>query len=304
MRRNLKTIMYSESPLVSAIIPTHNRILWVQESIESVLAQTYQNIEIVVIDDGSTDGTLDFLRQKYGPKIDKIVRNERPTGTGAAKNLGVKNATGEYIAFLDSDDMWEPEKTKQAVSLILGEPNDNIAVVGGGCRYVNIKNQPILQPDLPSPSVEYEDFAIKINMPGSGSNNLIKRSIFEAIGGFDETLLRAQDKDLWLRILKRYEFRFVEEITAVIRIHDTARVNVDIDVILNSRLQIDNKIIDPKLRKKARAYTYLTVSERTWHSSKIQSITFFILSISVWPLPIRNDISRLKLIVKKLIGRN
>lgn len=104
-------------PRVSVIIPTYNRREYVQEAIDSALAQTFTDYEIIVIDDGSTDGTSEALQARYGNRIHYEWQENQ--GESVARNRGIELARGEYIAFLDSDDLWHPEKlAKQIIGFV------------------------------------------------------------------------------------------------------------------------------------------------------------------------------------------
>src|SRR3990170_2838516 len=106
---------YLFMPKVSVIIPTYNREKYIVETLQSVFAQTFTDYEVIVIDDGSTDNTADVLR----PYLDRIVYIRKPNGgQGSARNVGIKVAKGEYIAFLDSDDLWMPEKLELQVKYL------------------------------------------------------------------------------------------------------------------------------------------------------------------------------------------
>jgi len=115
----------SSFPLVTAIIATYNRRHYVCDAIDSILNQTYPNVEIIVIDDGSTDNTQDLLQQKYGQRIRYIYQENQ--GRSEARNRGLKEAKGDYIAFLDSDDIWKPEKLEKQVAFMEMHPECGIS---------------------------------------------------------------------------------------------------------------------------------------------------------------------------------
>ena len=184
---------------VSVIIPTYNRAALVTEAVASVLAQTYRDFELLVVDDGSTDGTLVALAP-LGDEI-KVLRREERRGVSAARNLGAKAAAGEWLAFLDSDDLWLPDKLARQVEYLKAHPDLVICQTGEtwirngvrvnppeSCRKVagNIF-LPSLQRCLVSPSAV-----------------MLHRRLFEEMGGFDESLPAAEDYDLWLRIASRH----------------------------------------------------------------------------------------------------
>ena len=109
----------AEKPTVSIIIPTYNRAHLIDRSIQSVLNQTYQDFELIVVDDGSTDNTEDIIRQfQEKDKRIKYIKHDKNKGGSAARNTGIKNSRGEYIAFQDSDDEWFPEKLEKQIEII------------------------------------------------------------------------------------------------------------------------------------------------------------------------------------------
>ena len=105
----------NDSPLVSVVMPMHNNAKFVLESIDSVLSQTYSNFELLVVDDGSSDGSFDLVSKIADPRI-KLFRNEKSLGAAGARNVALRNAKGKYVAFLDADDLWKPKKLETAIS--------------------------------------------------------------------------------------------------------------------------------------------------------------------------------------------
>ena len=125
-------------PKVSVIIPSYNRKAYIQETIESVRKQSYQDFEIILIDDGSTDGTLDILKG-YGDSIQLI--QQKHAERAAARNKGIEQSKGEYIAFLDSDDTWLPEKLALQIEIMEGSPQ--VVCVYGACLRMDAKSRPL-----------------------------------------------------------------------------------------------------------------------------------------------------------------
>ena len=281
-------------PLVSVVIPTHNRKLWVMEAIESAFNQSYLNIELVLVDDGSTDCTVKSVTDAFGTRIKKIIHHDIPLGVGAARNVGAQACTGEYIAFLDSDDIWPPNSVQDKVDIFLKSTNDKLAIVGAGCNYIDENAKPILKSELPPTKSNYEEFAIKIRLPGSGSNNLILKSVFDSLGGFDTSLLHAEDKELWMRILMDHSIDYTNNIGATIRIHSTPRLNVDNDVIFKCRIQVSNTIKKPLLRRKAIAHDYYMLFDRSNKSDYILAFGYLVRSFLVYPFPIMGNIKRIR----------
>jgi glycosyltransferase involved in cell wall biosynthesis len=191
-------------PLVSVIIPTYNRAELVQKAVASVEAQTFGDFEILVIDDGSTDDTPEALASREGVRV---LRHNCRRGVAAARNLGIASAKGEWLAFLDSDDLWLTDKLARQMAYLKERPDlllcqtDEVWVRNG----VRV-NKP----------VSHRKVAGKIFLPSlercmvSPSAVVLHRRLLSDHGGFDEDLPAAEDYDLWLRLAWRYEVGLVE----------------------------------------------------------------------------------------------
>lgn len=208
-------------PKVSVIIPTYNRANFIGETIQSVLDQTFQDFEIIVVDDGSTDNTKEIIESfiKKSGKIKYLY--EKNSGTCAApRNVGFYNSTGKYLCFLDSDDLWLPEKLQKQIDFFKNSGNEKLGFIDCGTLIINehgkeIKNNynfPKYQGNV------YKDF-LKYNFVLSPGSVLIKRSVLENIGLFDENLPSAEDWELWIRISKKYEFASLKEPLFKYRVH-------------------------------------------------------------------------------------
>jgi glycosyltransferase involved in cell wall biosynthesis len=194
----------SSTPCISVIIPTYNRCWILKEAIDSVLSQEYTDFEIIVVDDGSNDATAALL-SAYGDQIKTIYQGN--SGVSAARNAGILMAKGKYVAFLDSDDIWLPEKLSCQVDFFHSHAEAVICQtdeiwIRNGVR-VNPKNrhkkpsgmifEPSLQLCLVSPSAV-----------------MIKKSLFDAVGLFNEAFPACEDYDLWLRIGLYYPIYLIE----------------------------------------------------------------------------------------------
>lgn len=183
----------------SVIMPVYNRAAVIARAVESVLRQTSPPAEIIIVDDGSEDETASILKQ-YLPQI-RIIRQEN-RGVSAARNAGIRAATGEWIALLDSDDEWLPQKLELAIRYIQAHPDckifqtEEIWIRNG--KRVNPKNK----------HKKKGGFIYKESLPLciiSPSAVVMKRSLFNETGLFDETLPVCEDYDLWLRISRNYK---------------------------------------------------------------------------------------------------
>lgn len=211
-------------PTVSVVIATYNRADLCVRAVESALAQTYPHIEIIVVDDGSEDGTSERLRARFGDAITLICQENR--GVSAARNAGVAAGSGEFIALLDSDDYWLPEKTEEQVRFLETHPDfgmvlcnlSNFHADGRELGESNRRNAlpydgRVLDHVLLSPAL----------VP---SSVLVRRSIYEAIGGFDETLPTAEDLDFHLQVAARTSIALIERPLARIARGDTAGLSM------------------------------------------------------------------------------
>ena len=194
----------SNNPKVSVIIPTYNRGWILKEAIDSVLAQDFTDFELVVVDDGSTDDTKKIL-DDY--KSDLIVIRQSNKGVSAARNRGIGAASGGLIAFLDSDDLWLPRKLATQVAFFDANP----AAVINQTEEIWIRNGVRV-----NPKIRHHKFAGMIFERSlalclvSPSAVMMKRSLFDEVGLFDEDLPACEDYDLWLRISWRYPVYLIE----------------------------------------------------------------------------------------------
>ena len=183
-------------PLVSVIIPTYNRREMVREAVDSVLAQTYRNFELTIVDDGSDDGTPEVLA-KYGEALQ--VCTQPNLGVAAARNRGVLCATGLYLAFLDSDDLWLPRKLEAQMAFMQKNPWAQICQTEETWFRHGVRVNPRMKHRKPSGDIFRPSLELCLVSP---SAVMMTRRLFDAVGGFDETFTACEDYDLWLRIAK------------------------------------------------------------------------------------------------------
>ena len=204
--------------MVSVIIPVYNSERYISEAVESVLNQTYRNLQVIVINDGSTDGTERAL-EPYMDHINYFFQENR--GVAAARNVGIRSSRGRYIAFLDSDDIWMPEKLENQVSYMIGHPefkflysdyvyfnDDNLDVKDSIPLYKNAKPAGCIFHNLVMSSHFLHTSTV-----------LAKREIIEEVGGFDERFRLGEDYELWLRISAIYDIGYVEGVFSGYRRH-------------------------------------------------------------------------------------
>ena len=182
--------MTAERELVSVVIPCYNYGRFVAEAIECALNQTWQPLEVIVVDDGSTDDT----RQRLAPYLDRIrYVYQDNKGLSAARNTGIRHARGDWVALLDADDLWHPRKTERQLGV--AGIDASVGLVGSP----TCSEMPAELPDAPATrEIGVHDFFFGV--PVTGSSTLIRRNAFDLVGGFDETLTSVEDRDMWLRL--------------------------------------------------------------------------------------------------------
>jgi len=205
-------------PTVSVITPTYNRAHLVGRAIQSVLDQTYQDFEIIVVDDASVDETEDVVKSFTDNRIN-YIRHQRNKGGSSGRNTGIKAATGELVGFLDSDDEWLPNKLEKEIGKFQTLSND-VAVVYCGFCYVSEKSGEIVSKVIPNLRGNVYAKLIEGCILGSPTP-LIRKNCFQKAGFFDETFPSYQDWDMWIRLSRYYEFDFVPDILAKCHLHGT-----------------------------------------------------------------------------------
>lgn len=204
--------------LVTAIITTHNRLNLLKRAINSVYAQTYQNIELIVVDDASVDGTSDYCKQLPLQYI--YIPKEESKGGNYARNQGVRASKGKYVAFLDDDDYWLPTKIEKQVALI---ESKDCELVHCGRKLEIVKGDKVTYRDLLPNPLDYGDMHKKILLTicTTTTNILAKRDALFEVGLFDENLRFWQEYELTIRLAQRKPFYFVNEVLSVYRIDNT-----------------------------------------------------------------------------------
>jgi len=246
-----------KEPKVSVIIPTYNREKMVKNAIRSVLNQTFSDFEIVIIDDASTDNTESVIKSIHDNRI-RYIRHEKNKGGSAARNTGIIEARGEYIALLDSDDVWLKEKLEKQID-VMEKSELRPGVVYSGVNYIDSHGR-LKGPVIPFFKGNIYSYLLEENIVlGGGSTALIRKDCFDEVGLFDENLPSRQDLDLWIRISRKFNFDYVKVPLVNIRIHKD-RITEDLEMKINSRELLFNKIYKElkKDRKKIAIYFYMT----------------------------------------------
>jgi len=195
------------NPRVSVIIPTYNRAQLVNRAMQSVLNQTYEDFELIVVDDCSTDNTPEVV-SNIGDKRIKYVRHTTNKGASASRNTGIRAARGELIGFLDSDDEWLPEKLQKQVNRF-DSASVNVGLVYGGYVVVDDDTNTVVKEVYPDKRGYVFKDVLKMAGPTNPLTPLVRKECFDKVGFFDEDMRFGEDWEMWVRISQHYEFDFV-----------------------------------------------------------------------------------------------
>lgn len=206
-------------PKVSVVIPAYNAMAYLPEAVDSVLAQTFTDYDVVIVDDGSSDRIVDWSATIQEPRVRLVSQANR--GLAGARNTGIRESRGEYIAFLDADDLWHPTKLEKQVALMDIDPS--LGVIYTWMTLINQQGESTGRFVKNCVEGDVWERLILRNCVGSGSNPMVRRTCFEQVGDFDENLgSYMEDRDMWLRIAPHYKFAVVKESLVDYRQHPSS----------------------------------------------------------------------------------
>lgn len=293
---------------VSVIIPTYNREKFLKRAIESVLKQTFQDFELIIVDDGSTDETKKTVESFQSDKI-KYIYQENSGGGAKPKNSGIKVAQGEYIAILDSDDEWLSAKLEKQVKFL--EEHPGVSVVG--CNFlINGKKEY----KIPRYKNIFKRMLVTDDM-GPGSIMMYWWEVFNKAGLFDENLRSGQDKEMRIRLAKKYEFGFIDEclVNYYIGHNNISSLGLSInkrekdwDYIFNKYRKYyeeDKKLYSDKLRYDGTRYMLLGLADKarrlfllSIQKNPLNVKAVFYLILSLFGISFYNRLAKIKLWLK------
>lgn len=269
-------------PLVSVVIPVYNVERYIEQAVASVLAQTYRNIEVIVVDDASPDQSIKIIRQKFHDSRLRIVR-QKNRGLAGARNTGIRSASGDYVAFLDSDDFWQANKVEEHMQIMQAQAGCGISFCSS--LFVDEQGQSLGRLQAPRKKTGYQAKDIFCRNPiGNGSVPIIRKGVLEQIAFtsedklhngkpytqyFDESLRQSEDVDCWTRIalLTGAEFHYIDQPLTNYRLNNgglSADVNKQFETwsMLLVKLEKYAPIFAKKYGPVAKAFQYRYLARR------------------------------------------
>lgn len=294
-----------DQPLVSIVVTCYNYGRYLRGCLQSILAQTYENLEIVVVNDGSVDETDEVMASFTSDDRFNYIKQEN-SGQAVAKNVGIDNSHGEYVAFLDADDLWHPDKLAKEVARF---QNPAVGVVYCGVSFVDENGSPTgyahtgqyLQPRR-GKVTEYLIFDNFVPF----SSAVVRKACLDAVGGFDVTFKMGIDWDLWLRISTRYDFDFVEDKLFYYRMGHGGQMSNNMaerhrcsDRITSKFLDLHPEALSRETVARSRSYSYCNRAYYFRRSDRRKAMGYYLKAIK----NAAADLAPYKGIVNLLLGR-
>lgn len=233
--------------MVSVVVPTYNRVEYLERAVESVADQTYDEIELLIVDDCSDVDVEERLDWSFSGAFERVefIRHEENRGGSAARNTGIERATGEYIALLDDDDKWEPEKIARQVKRFR---EDDVGAVFTGGRVVNERGQTLRVARAPSTVPESSNLTKRLlcrNFVGSCSVIMVAADVVDTVGTFDERFPSWQDQEWYVRLSRHCEFGAIPEPLVVYSEESPHRVSDNVETIQNETYPLFVRKFEP-----------------------------------------------------------
>ena len=215
----------ADTGLVSVVVPTYDREKLLVEAVESVIAQTYEPIELLIVDDASPTPAEEVLKDtRLSDLTDSvIIRHDQNRGGNAARNTGIRAASGEFVAFLDDDDTWLPTKIERQVTTLQAADND-VAVVFSGQQYIDGDGQ-VTNISQPLPPGDFLTQLARSGTFGQFSSLMVRSEVFDTVGYLDERFPCLQDREFYLRLATQFSYEMVPDPLTVRRISDHRQIS-------------------------------------------------------------------------------
>ncbi|MCB4458428.1 glycosyltransferase family 2 protein [Leisingera sp. McT4-56] len=284
--------MADGDPTVSVVIPTHNREHLICDALDSVQAQSFRDLEIIVVDDGSTDGTRQRVAQ-WSEASELAVRyaGQPQSGGNAARNKGIGKARGRYVAFLDSDDLWHPDKLRKQVELLEARPGYGAAYTG--LRETDAESGAVIsEPRHAYPEGDLLNDLLVSDVTAPTSAWIARRALFQKAGGFDQGLMARQDWDMWIRLAQCAKIGCVPEALVDLRHHSGPRTVSDPARELAAYRRILEKYA-PLRRQRGLRVRLAALSSYHRRAGRVhlhylnrrgRAIGHYLMALALWPL--------------------
>ena len=291
---------------VSIIMPVYNMQRFIGQAIESVIVQSFLDYELIIVDDGSVDGSktiIDGFIDKYGATVSILYHYQQNQGLACARNTAINISIGEFIALLDPDDIWTSDRLQKGVDILdrysdVGLVHANIVFIDEHGAQVGVpqRNAPILSGDL------FETLLFRkgnISCP----TVLFRRECLEKAGLFDENLtyLGCEDRDLWLRISRHYKIKYIEKELAYYR-RVTGSMSSNSEKMFQARTYVVDKNAKGLFRRKGYAAIYKEMADN--HAYQLEyrrAINNYLISLSYWPFNLKAMLGTAKTALKYLL---
>lgn len=228
-----------QMPMVSVVITTYNRANMVRRAIQSVLSQTYKDFELIVVDDCSNDNTEEVVEAFHDPRL-RYIRHDQNRGLSAARNTGIKELRGKYVAFLDDDDEWKAEKLERQIELANAK-SSTFGVIYCGAVILNSEDK-IIGENMPKLKGNIRSEIVKKGLFTIPSTFLFTRDVLEDIDGFDENLGSHVDHDIWMKMAKgNYYTDYVKKPLVINYRHNEYRMTADVQMRIRATEQYIEK---------------------------------------------------------------
>jgi glycosyltransferase involved in cell wall biosynthesis len=303
-RNDVGLYVMNHQPLVSVITATYNMANFIDVAINSVLNQTYKNIQYIIIDDGSTDNTAEIANKyRNDPRLE--YHYQKNQGQTIAKNNGIVLSKGEYICFLDADNMWKLDKLEKQISVFSKLP-PKYKIVYTHQLYIDGNGNSIQTPNIKRYSGKISDKLLFENFV-TFNTAMIKRECFEDLGTFDEKLPRSIDYELWLRFSTHYEFYYLPEVTTYYRLwegqmsQDKAKRLKYALMIMDNFINKNPGLIKKNIIRNAWCHAFTTRGRyKVYCSEYVEAIGYFLSALRYKPLYVYTWKSIFRMIVFKI----
>ena len=275
------------NPLVSIITPTYNRADFIEQAVNSVLAQTYASFELLIVDDGSTDNTRDLLKPALADSRVRYFRQQNQ-GQSVARNLALSEAKGDLVCFLDSDNYWPAEKLEHQVSLFRQHPDYD--VIYGDIIVIDEKGQEVSRKNMRRYSGHIARYMICDNCV-SMNTAMARRRCFDELGAMSGKRRVADDYDLWLRFSARFRFLYVPEFLAYYRVMDdqissdkTRRFDSNWQIITDFRQEFPDAMSEQEFDSGFAAFHSRKARYLASHGFRSQALAEMVKALRLLPL--------------------